>query len=166
MKSERPIRPYTPDSFARAATAYLERFPCSEAKLERVLTLKFIKRGQPIEKEWISNAVAEARRIGFIDDARYGQAIFDGYVRQGLPSIRIRQKLQLKQLSEAQISELMATLPNDTETKRAAVAVYARRKRLGRFNPRHPEPKDYARLRRAGFAHDVVEWVCNDVAAD
>lgn len=159
---KKPPRPYTPDSFARAATAYLERFPCSETRLERVLTLKFIKRNQPIEKEWIKRAVDEARRVGFIDDVRFGQALLESYVRQGLPPIRIRQKLQMKQLSDAQISDLISTIPGDTDARRAAVERYAQRKHLGRFNPRHPDPKDYARLRRAGFGHDVVEWVCHD----
>lgn len=147
---------YTEESFASAARSYLERFPCSEARFDRVLRTKFMRHRQAVVEDWIAAAIQSGRNAGFLDDARYGQAVFEGYVRQGLPEMRIRQKLQVKQLAKGQISELLSTLPRDTETRMEALTIFARRKRLGAFNPKHPDEKDYARLRRAGFAHEDV----------
>lgn len=161
---KKPPRPYTPESFALAARGYLERFPCSEAKFEEVLRRKFMKRRQKPETAWIAAAIELGKRGGFIDDARFGQAVFEGFVRQGLPAMRIKMKLKQKQLSESQISELLSTLPRDTEARREAVQIYAKRKRLGPFAHK-PDERDYARLRRAGFDHDVVKWLLDDPAS-
>lgn len=145
---------YTAESFASAARSYLERFPCSEARFDRVLRTKFMRHRQKVEEEWIAKAIEDGRKAMFLDDERYGQAVFEGYARQGLPAMRIRQKLQVKQLPGALISRLLATLPKDEEARTEAIMTYARRKRLGPFNPKHPDEKDYGRLRRAGFAHE------------
>lgn len=158
---KKPPRPYTPESFALAARGYLERFPCSDAKFKEVLRRKFLKRHQRPEKEWIEAAVKLGRKGGFLDDARYGQAVFEGLVRQGLPRVRIQQKLMLKQLDKNLISQLLSTLSQDIETRRGAVQIYAKRKRLGPFSKK-PDERDYARLRRAGFDHDVVHWLLHD----
>lgn len=157
-KVKMPPRPYTPESFALSARAYLERFPCSEARFERTMKMKFLKRRQPHEPEWIDAALREGRRLGFLDDNRYGEALLNEYHRQGLPPMRIKQKLQVKQLPSVLITKLIATLPQDTETRRASLDAYARRKRAGPYNPKFAEKrdKDYAKLRRAGFQHDDV----------
>lgn len=173
MKSNRRSdRPYTAETFAFAARGYLERFPCSMARFEDVLRRKFKNKKQEAEESWIKDAIEFGVRNGFLDDDMYAQGVFNSLTRKGLPPFQIRQKMMIKQIDKARIQSLIETIPTDTDAQREAVAIYGRRKRLGvyrttnmsRLDQKERDKKDYERLRRAGFAHDVALWFLHEHA--
>lgn len=159
-KRERQMRPYTKERFLFAAQSYLERFPSSIARFESVMERKFMRKKQPVERDWINEARDWAIKNGFLNDELYGQAVFDSLDRKGLPPIKIRQKLTVKQLDRSYISDLVSTIDIDLDAQKERIMTYAKRKRLGPFLTRElDEQKHYGRLRRAGFSHDAVTWV-------
>lgn len=167
QKSNRRLRPYSSESFAFAARGYLERFPCTVARFDQVLRRKFMTKKQPVEEQWIKDAIDFGLRNGFLNDDLYAQGVFNSLSRKGLPPIQIRQKMQTKQIDKTRIDELVATIPQDKDAQKDVLLTFARRKRLGLFRAptiaeKDWDKKDYDKLRRAGFSHDVVYWFLNE----
>lgn len=159
-KRERAMRPYTKEKFLFVAQGYLERFPSSVARFETVMERKFMRKKQPVEHGWIIEARDKALKDGFLNDELYGTSVRDSLDRKGLPIVQIKQKLTIKQLDREYISSLMSEIEDDSDAQKKRIMIYCKRKRLGPFLTRELEhDKHYARLRRAGFNHDVVEWV-------
>ncbi len=159
-KRERAMRPYTKEKFLFVAQGYLERFPASVARFESVMERKFMRKRQPVERDWIVEARDWALKNGYLNDELYGTSVRDSLDRKGLPIVQIKQKLMVKQLNRDHISELVSEIDNDTDAQKERIQIYCKRKRLGSHILRDLDhDKHYARLRRAGFNHDVVEWV-------
>lgn len=167
QKSNRRLRPYTQESFAFAARGYLERFPCTVARFDMALRRKFMNKRQDVEEPWIKDAIDFGLRNGFLNDDLFAQGVFTSLMRKGLPPIQIRQKMLAKQIDKARIDALLASVPQDKDAQKESVVTFARRKRVGMFRAptlaeKDWDKKDYDKLRRAGFAHDVVAWFLHE----
>ncbi len=166
-RTTKTVRPYTAESFAFAAKGYLERFPATIARFDMVLRRKFMNKRQVVEEQWIADAIEFGVRNGFLNDDLYAQGVFNSLHRKGLPPIQIRQKMMVKQIDRERIDALLASVPQDKDAQKGVIVTFARRKRVGQFRAptlaeKDWDKKDYDKLRRAGFAHDVVSWFLHD----
>jgi len=165
-------------SLERAAVHHLQRYPCSQAQLRRVL-MRRLKRaeyratGEPPDREQVIADIDEVVEVlaerGSLNDARLAAALAADWLRGGVSPRMIEAKLRQKGIgSQDQRDAIAAALDGAREQgadpEIASAAAYARRRRLGPF--RHdPEQrterrqKDLAALARRGFSFGVARAV-------
>ncbi len=175
MKPKRKIP--TPQSLAKAAERYLERYAASEGSLVRVLknALRRAAMDNPefaTDKEGIEalhtaivGIVEKYKKAGILNDKVYAEMKVNSLRRRGLSRTAIEQKLGMKGVSSTIVSSALAQnaegAPSDEVEFRAALA-FAKRKRLGPFggdNAADQRRKDLASLARAGFSYDIARKV-------
>jgi len=164
--------PLDPESIARAALHYLERFDSSAANLRRVLLRRIKKhaRGEPVDQgraaEIIDALLARYQASHLLDDKRYARALATSLRARGASRRAIISKLRVRGVSlahaqaalEAVDTEAVETQAADAEL--AAAIALVRKRRMGPHRPeaeREAEQRrDLSRLARAGFSFDIA----------
>lgn len=164
-------RRVTPDNLRALAIAHLERYPCSTAHLRRVLHRKIHRSARhhgddPAPLLTAAEAVITALAGGpHLDDARYAGAVAETLHRRGVSRRATAGRLRHKGIAPAEIDAAVAAVADDL----AAATRYARRRRLGPFDPdpaRRAErrAKHLAALARQGYDYETARRVID--AAD
>lgn len=159
-------RRVTPDTLRALAVAHLERYPCSSAHLRRVLHRKIRRSARHHGDDeaaliTAAEAVITALQGGpLLDDARYAGAVAESLHRRGVSRRATAQRLRHKGVAPDEIEAAVAAVADDL----AAATRYARRRRLGPFDPdpvRRAErrSKHLAALARQGFDYDTARRV-------
>ncbi|NBX73807.1 MAG: regulatory protein RecX [Alphaproteobacteria bacterium] len=142
----------------QAAVAYLARYAASAAQLRAVLGRKILRharqqgqnRPAPQAKQWVDDVVAELEAKGLLSDVHYAETKTASLQRKGASRAKIAATLHAKGVSRQVIQQQLQTLSEEDEA--AALQRYLRRKRMGPHSARGQwQPKDYAKLQRAGF---------------
>ena len=160
-----------------AALYYLGRYETSVQSVRRVLRRRVerwaIKSGEPVEEgafEVIEAVIADLRRTGLLDDARYAgmkaRSLFNG----GRSGRAIGSYLAQRGVTAEVIGEALEGRAEDleegVEPDLQAALRFARKKRLGRFRPEHQRAerrdRDMAALGRAGFSWGIAKTVVDE----
>ena len=155
------------------AVDYLGRFASSSHRLATVLD-RFAKRklGDYDPKDVanaIASTIARCRELGYVDDTAFAAGQARNHRRLGRSSRSIRQKLAQHHIDP----DLIATAIDEADETLddgdlLAAFVFARRRRIGPFDPRMIEDQSQMRatrhrqlgaLARAGFAMDICQRV-------
>lgn len=152
---------------------YLKRFESSVANLRSVLrrrvndyayhTPGFAKQEA---YDWIEELLSDFQRVGYLDDARYGEMKVKDYMAAGKSPRYIQGKLREKGIDENLIERLISE--QDYDPFESALKL-ARKKRIGPYSPDEQiraerRSKDLAILVRAGFDYDVAVRVLESQA--
>ena len=166
----------SPEYLRRVALHYLDRYAATEASLRAVLKRRIRKSAtahelDPDVPQWVDALIEDMKWLGFIDDAAFAQTRAVSLHRSGKSSRAIAQKLISKGISgDALDGALLAAAEelghgdDQRSMDRAAGVEFARRRRLGVFNP-SPEQrqarreKDMAALARRGFGYEICRAV-------
>ncbi len=175
MKTIRKIP--TPQSLARAAERYLERFASSEGSLERILknTIYRAAMDNPdfasdeAERQKLAAAIIQIiekyKKAGILNDDAYAEMKVNSLRRRGLSRSAIEQKLAQKGVKQSIVSSALKQHDEGADSEEAefkAALAFAKRKRLGSFrkcSDAAQRRKDLASLSRAGFAYDIARTV-------
>jgi len=164
----------TPQSLAKAAERYLERFAASEASLQRVLKNVVYRAAMDnpdfakdeAEKQRLYAAIAQIiekyKKIGILNDNAYAEMKVNSLRRRGLSRSAIEQKLAQKGVKQHIVASALKMHADGAESDEAefkAALAFAKRKRLGPFGKggdAAQRRKDLASLSRAGFSYDIA----------
>lgn len=154
----RALPPYDTATLERAALDYAARYATTQAKLAAYLRRKLRERGwdgpggAPVEA--IVRSFAER---GYVDDGAFASARAEALLRRGYGALRIGAALRAAGIDAETAEGLRERIDGDAE---AAALRYARRKRIGPFAGRTPDPAEKRRwiaaMARAGHPMDVV----------
>lgn len=153
-------------SLHEAALAYLARYAATEATVRRVLNRRIDRwaRAQP-DPEAAADQAATARALadqeirrlaaaGLLDDAAYAEHRGRALRQAGSSRRAAAVKLAAKGVAPA---TARAALGDDAEAELAAALVTARKRRIGPFRTREPDPvRELGVLARAGFSRDIA----------
>ncbi len=153
MAGDRP--PLDATALRDLALRYVGRFATSEAKLRRYLGRKLFERG------WSGDAappveaiVARLAELGYVDDRGFAEARARGLTSRGFGARRVAADLGAAGIAREVVAEVASA--GDAV---AAATAFARRRRLGPFDPHPSDPerrrKAFAAMMRAG--HGVAE---------
>lgn len=99
------------------ARAHVMRYPCTEARLARVLNRRLDKRAKDglVDPEadtatWVPDAVAQMCREGLIDDAAYARGTAASLARKGQSRRLVAQKLRERGVQRPDIEAALAAL--------------------------------------------------------
>lgn len=160
-------RPLDAARLEELALAYVARFATSAGRLAGYCRRKLRERGFAGEDEGapppdVEALVARFVDKGFIDDASFARAKADGLLRRGYGARRVGEALRADGIAEPLRADVQ---PAESE-RRAAVAAYARRRRLGPYahiplakSDRPGFEKQLAALMRAGHGSDHARHV-------
>ena len=168
-RKRKPQKKITPVRLKNIGLYYLKRFESSVENLRTVLHRRidaYARENPEWKKEeaykWVEEILQEFERLHYLDDARYAEIKIRSYLSAGKPARYIENKLKMKGINSAQISEIL----NEQEYNPFDMALkLAQRKKIGPYRPqenrREFRQKDMATLVRAGFDYDVVCDVLN-----
>lgn len=166
-RRKRSPKPLDSARLEELALAYVARFSTTAAKLERYLRRKLRERGWEGEGEPRLAALVERYvELGYVDDEAFARSRSGSLLRRGYGERRVRQAL-----GEAGVAEdLRERLrPDETEARRAAVAL-ARRRRFGPFGGAKPDrplrEKQIAAMLRAGHPLDNARRIVDSASVD
>lgn len=157
-------------SLHERALRYLERFPCTVARMRQYLkklTREAVKAEEiePGEGEpWVESVIARLTRVGLLDDAAYARGRAGALHRKGKSARAIQFDLRRKGV-DAELIEaaLDSRSENDVNPELEAAAALARRRRLGPYasaeKRRDARQKHLASLARNGFSFDIARRV-------
>lgn len=147
---------------------YLNRFPASANHFKTVMIRKIDRscRAHPDQTrdEFVAyvaqTLIPEFIELGYLNDDLYSKALYNSLKNKGLSSKAIYAKMSAKGVEAHVIRDLI----NDEDegvNEREAVAIFARKKKIGRFRiPTTNDPdqkrKDLGKLARAGFSYDMA----------
>ena len=165
MRPPRPPGP-PPDEAAlrQAALNHLARYGTTQAGLLRVLSRRIQRwaRAAQAPPEQADAALTAARAVvarmaaaGAVDDASFAESRARRLRRAGRSRHAIAAHLQSKG-----VPARLARQPEDPAAELEAALLYAARRRIGPFRPvpdPAAEPRDLARLARAGFSAEVAK---------
>lgn len=139
----------TPAQAGQAALAYACELILRRALSEAALADRLQGRGAPPEA--ITYALAEAARLGLVDDARLARELAEAGRRKGYWRRRVQMSLARERLPETCLSDALAGVFPDEEEEQAARAALQ-----GRVLPLEPS-KLAAWLERRGYS-PAVSW--------
>lgn len=152
-----------------AALYYLQRYATSIENFRRVLTRKIDRAcafHQTPPAEFHAHLDALVKRysaVGLLNDTAFAEAKTATLRRQGRSKRDIIARLQSKGLKTADIEAALHALDagTDKDAELSAATVFAKRKKLGVYNPRPPKDakavqKELAAMARAGFSYDII----------
>jgi regulatory protein len=159
-RARRASQPLDSTRLNELALTYAARFATSQGKLALYLQRKLRERGWAGEGEPpVAAIVARFAELGYVDDEAFARARGGDLVRRGYGARRVDQALGEAGIAE----ELRREVAPGEAAAREAVAVLARRRRLG---PYHPAPldrplreKQLAAIARAGHGFDHARAV-------
>ena len=171
-RQPRKPRKITPEYLRRVALHYLDRYSATEASLRAVLNRRIRKSATLHEPDpdipaWVDALLEDMKRLGFINDEAFAQTRAVSLHRSGKSARAIRQTLVGKGVRGEALDRAMAAaadeLGHGEDTRamdRRAGLEFARRRRLGVFNPlsevrAERREKDMAALARRGFSYDI-----------
>ena len=171
-RQPRKPRKITPEYLRRVALHYLDRYSATEASLRAVLNRRIRKSAtlhepDPDSPAWVDALLDDMKRLGFINDEAFAQTRAVSLHRSGKSARAIRQTLVGKGIRGEVLDRAMAAaadeLGHGEDTRamdRRAGLEFARRRRLGVFNPLSEvrverREKDMAALARRGFSYDI-----------
>ncbi len=157
MPGDRP--PLDDAGLRDLALRYVGRYATSEAKLRRFLARKLFERG------WAGDAaapveaiVARLAELGYVDDRGFAEARARGLAGRGFGARRVSADLGAAGIARDVAAEVAAA--GDAE---AVALAFARRRRLGPFDPQAPDRdrqrKQLAAMLRAGHEMAVARRV-------
>lgn len=172
-RQKRTPRPLDAARLDELALAYVARFAVSAAKLETYLKRKLRERGWAEETDApVNEVVARCVRAGYVDDALYARMKGESLLRRGYGPRRVAQVLDAAGVAMEQRPQGIADGATDGATEdsgvwgeaglRRAALAYARRRRIGPYNPpvdRAVREKQLAALLRAGHRRDLAHAV-------
>jgi regulatory protein len=142
MASRKPRRPPPPLDSGRLqelAIHYVGRFATTRAKLRTYLARKIRERGwegAPPDLEALAERLAG---LGYIDDAAYALGKSRSLTARGYGKRRLADQLRVAGVAEAD----SAAASEHAETEAVAAAVrFAKRRRIGPFAVRAPDPRE------------------------
>jgi regulatory protein len=178
-RKKRDPPPLTPDTLAKAADAYLKRYPSSAENLRRVLRRRLIRRAHRGEdvptqaKAWIDDLVHRLLATGKLNDSLYATALADSLARQGRSLRVIAEKLRQKGIPRDLVEATVAKIKgSDADLEVRLAHRYARRRRLGPYSRPGVDrvqrrQKDLAALARQGYSYAVAKAVIDgDIPQD
>ncbi len=141
------------------ALRYVGRYATSEAKLRRYLARKLFERGWAGEGAApVEAIVARLAELGYVDDRGFAEARARGLTGRGFGARRVAADLGAAGIARDLAGEVSAAADAD-----AAALAFARRRRLGPFDPAPPDRdrhrKQIAAMLRAGHEMSVVRRV-------
>ena len=171
-RQPRKPRKITPEYLRRVALHYLDRYSATEASLRAVLNRRIRKSATLHEPDpdipaWVDALLDDMKRLGFINDEAFAQTRAVSLHRSGKSARAIRQTLVGKGIRGEALDRAVAAaadeLGHGADTRamdRRAGLEFARRRRLGVFNPlsevrAERREKDMAALARRGFSYDI-----------
>ena len=171
-RQPRKPRKITPEYLRRVALHYLDRYSATEASLRAVLNRRIRKSATLHEPDpdipaWVDALLEDMKRLGFINDEAFAQTRAVSLHRSGKSDRAIRETLVGKGIRGEALDRAMAAaadeLGHGEDTRamdRRAGLEFARRRRLGVFNPlsevrAERREKDMAALARRGFSYDI-----------
>ena len=171
-RQPRKPRKITPEYLRRVALHYLDRYSATEASLRAVLNRRIRKSATLHEPDpdipaWVDALLEDMKRLGFVNDEAFAQTRAVSLHRSGKSARAIRQTLVGKGIRGEALDRAMAAaadeLGHGEDTRamdRRAGLEFARRRRLGVFNPlsevrAERREKDMAALARRGFSYDI-----------
>ncbi len=154
-----------------AALYYLQRYATSSQNLKNVLTRKIRRscahHGDDPDQflPLVDKIALRYQEVGLLDDKVYAEGRVAALRRQGLSKQAIQQKLSLKGLAAAEITQALARIDaaaNEDDHELAAARRLARRKKIGPWRSRplsddKAAHKELAVLARAGFSYDTAK---------
>jgi len=175
-KQPRKPRKITPEYLRRVAVHYLDRYSATEASLRAVLKWRIRKSATIHELDddvplWVDELVTDMQRLGFIDDAAFAQTRAVSLHRSGKSSRAIAQTLVGKGIRGEALDDAINAASEELghgDDRRAMDRVagfeFARRRRLGVFNPdpakrEERRDKDMSALARRGFGYEICRAV-------
>ena len=156
-RERRPRPPLDADALGALALRYVERYATTHGKLLRYLARKLRERGwregeAPADPEALADRLVS---LGYVDDRLYGEAKARSLSARGFGARRVEGALR-----EAGVAETLRSEIGDALDERAALLVYARRRRFGPYAGEVADPdqarKHYAACLRAGHAPPLV----------
>ena len=143
------------------ALRYVSRFATTRAKLLTYRRRKLRERGWNGESEPELDALAgRFVELGYVDDAAFARAKSGSLSARGYGSRRVRQALTMAGVSETDSAEARAAA--DSAAVDAALR-FARRRRIGPFAEKAPEPmireKAIAAMIRAGHSFEIARII-------
>ncbi len=153
MPVERP--PLTATTLRDLALRYVGKYATSEAKLRRYLSRKLFERGWSEDgAPQVDAVVARLADLGYVDDRVFAEGRARNLGGRGFGARRVAADLGAAGVARDLAAEVAAT--GDAY---AVALAFARRRRLGPFDPNPPDPdrrrKAFATMMRAG--HGVAE---------
>jgi len=159
---------FTRARMEKAALRHLERYPTSEAQLQRVLKRRVrreLKRDEEADEAellgWIPEVVAKCQRLGYLDDARFARDKAKTLRRRGASTRKIRAALKQRGVGGEHIDASLEEEEGDAELQ--AARAYARRRRFGPWRRDEADAerrrKELAAMARAGFGYGVAKRV-------
>jgi len=158
-RSDPKIRlPYDAAALERAALDYAARYATTRAKLAAYLRRKLRERGWAGEEAApVAVLVERFSQHGYVDDRAFAGARADSLLRRGYGARRIDAALRVAGIDADVAAELDGTISAGAE---AAAIRFARRKRIGPFAGRAPDPAEKRRwiaaMARAGHPIELV----------
>ena len=160
----------TPDDLPRgleerlgaAAFRYLDRYETSIANLHRILIRRAEKLGAPADPRVaaiIGTLLARLQGQGLIDDRRYARMKARSLLRRGRSRPAIVAWLRQKGVAAEIVGEALEALDEAFgDSELIAIAVFARRRRLGPFSTGDGDgDKTLAAFARAGFSYELTK---------
>lgn len=175
-RQPRKPRKISPEYLRRVALHYLDRYSATESSLRAVLKRRIRKSATIHELDddvpvWVDALVEDMKRLGFINDAAFAQTRAVSLHRSGKSSRAIAQTLIGKGIRGEVLDDAMNAASDELghgddrrAMDRAAGYEFARRRRLGVFNPdpakrEDRRAKDMAALARRGFGYEICRAV-------
>jgi regulatory protein len=157
----KPSPPLDAAGLRNLALGYVGRFATTEHKLQHYLRRKLRERGWSGEHPAdAAGLAAEFARLGYVDDAAFGEARAASLLRRGYGPARVRLTLRVAGLQADWVAERTSLSPDEAM---AAALVFARKRKIGPFAIDAPDPKGraraYAALIRAGHSHEIARAI-------
>ena len=175
-RQPRKPRKISPEYLRRVALHYLDRYSATENSLRAVLKRRIRKSATIHELDddvplWVDALIDDMKRLGFINDAAFAQTRAVSLHRSGKSSRAIAQTLIGKGIRGDVLDDAIKAASDELghgddrrAMDRAAGFEFARRRRLGVFNPdpvkrEDRKDKDMATLARRGFGYEICRAV-------
>ncbi|MEO0410615.1 MAG: RecX family transcriptional regulator [Pseudomonadota bacterium] len=166
---QKAVRPVTAERLLRAAMHYLGRFESNRKRLEEVLERKVqrwsghrdVAAFAPLIGETVERCVA----LDLVDDARFARMRAQALLRRGKAPRLVAQDLTARGIARPLVSDVLAEF--EIKDEKAALAVLARRRRLGLYrgerqaqkqalDPRKWRDKEIAAMVRGGHSFSMA----------
>ena len=158
---------YDSATLERAALDYAARYATTRAKLAAYLRRKLRERGWAEEGAApVEGLVERFAERGYVDDRAFARARADSLLRRGYGAQRIGNALRAAGIDSGTAGELSERI--GARAEQAAMS-YARRRRIGPFSDRRPDPAEKRRwiasMARAGHPIELILRIL-DIAPD
>ena len=132
--------------------------PRSEGELRTRL------RQKKFEEAVIDAAVADLRRLGYVDDRQFAGAWVQGRLAgRGAGRTRLAQELRARGVDRQIVDESLAGISEETEAYRALDKAQRRQQRLRDEEPEAQRRKLASFLQRRGFSYETIDQVLRSV---